>query len=72
MTTTPAAPDNTPIDSFAQCHVGIVSQLQQLGCLPELLGPAREARQIADEALKFFRAVVVEHHAEEERELFPA
>lgn len=72
MSDTSAAPDNAPIQSFAQCHVGIVSHLQQLARLPALLEPARQARQIAGETLKFFRVAVYEHHAEEERELFPA
>ena len=30
------------------------------------------ARQIAEDIVDFFRAAVYEHHAEEERELFPA
>ena len=72
MSDTSAAPDNAPIQSFAQCHVGIVSHLQQLARLPALLEPARQARQIAGETLKFFRSAVFEHHSEEERELFPA
>jgi len=72
MSGTPAAPDSAPIQSFADCHVGIVSHLQQLARLPALLEPARQARQIADETLTFFKTVVHEHHAEEERELFPA
>ncbi len=73
MPSTPATPaDHTPVDDFAQCHVGIVAQLRALGELPALLEPARRARQIATQALSFFRDAVVEHHAEEERELFPA
>lgn len=52
--------------------MGIVSHLEELARLPALLEPARQARQIADETQKFFRSVVFEHHAEEERELFPA
>lgn len=72
MSDTSAAPESTPVHSFAQCHVGIVSHLQELARLPALLEPARQARQIASEMLRFFRGVVFEHHAEEERELFPA
>lgn len=72
MSTTPAAPESAPVQGFAQCHVGIVSHLKELARLPALLEPARQARQIAGETLKFFRSVVFEHHAEEERELFPA
>jgi hemerythrin-like domain-containing protein len=72
MTAPPKTSDNAPIEGFGQCHVGIITHLQQLARLPALLGPAREARQIAAEMLKFFRNVVYEHHQEEERELFPA
>jgi hemerythrin-like domain-containing protein len=72
MTTTPPSPENAPIQSFSDCHVGIVTHLEELARLPALLEPARQARQIAGETLEFFREVVYEHHAEEERELFPA
>ena len=67
-----AAADTTPVDNFTHCHVGIVSHLQQLEELPALLEPARRARRIAHDALDFFRRVIREHHADEERELFPA
>ncbi len=73
MSTTPeTTPGHTPIDDFSQCHVGIISHLHSLGELPALLAPARQARLVATETLKFFRDAVYEHHAEEERELFPA
>lgn len=61
-----------PLDAFSQCHAGIVAQLDQLARLPALLEPAAQARQIAGTTAKFFRQAVYEHHAEEERELFPA
>jgi hemerythrin-like domain-containing protein len=73
MSSTPTTPaGHTPIDDFSQCHVGIVSHLQTLGQLPALLEPAAKARRIAADTLTFFRDAVYEHHAEEERELFPA
>lgn len=65
-------PHDAPIQGFSTCHDGITAQLQQLARLPALLEPARQARVISEELLKFFRDVVTEHHAEEERELFPA
>lgn len=65
-------PHDAPIQSFSNCHEGITAQLHELARLPGLLEPARQARQIAQGLLKFFRDVVMEHHAEEERELFPA
>jgi len=72
-TNTPGeARDDAPIASFSQCHVGILSHLTAFGSLPTLLVPAARARKIAEETLGFFQDVVLEHHAEEERELFPA
>ncbi|MFM2120503.1 MAG: hypothetical protein RL722_1971 [Pseudomonadota bacterium] len=61
-----------PLESFSQCHSGIVGRLERLEGLVELLDPAARARQIAADALAFFRQAVFEHHADEERELFPA
>lgn len=63
---------DAPITNFSQCHVGILSHLKAFGGLPALLEPAARARKIAEETLSFFRDVVYEHHAEEERELFAA
>ena len=70
--TSPEATGHSPIDDFSQCHAGILGHLQALGTLPALLEPAARARQIAANTLSFFRDAVFEHHAEEERELFPA
>ena len=61
-----------PLVNFSNCHVGIVSQLERLGELPALLAPADLARKTAQRALEFFPKAVYEHHAEEEKELFPA
>ena len=61
-----------PIQDFTQCHVGILSKLDMLGELPDLLAPAARARDIADKAVEFFRGAIFEHHLDEERELFPA
>jgi hemerythrin-like domain-containing protein len=73
MTIQPEPADATaPLANFSQCHAGIVAQLNQLDRLPDLLDPAQQARQVAAQALEFFRAAVFEHHNEEERELFPA
>jgi hemerythrin-like domain-containing protein len=72
MSTPTASITDAPLDEFSNCHGGILQQLDALERLPALLAPAAEARRIAAEALDFFPTVVVEHHAEEERELFPA
>jgi hemerythrin-like domain-containing protein len=61
-----------PLTSFSRCHEGILSHLDNFGELPALLAPLTRAHQIARDTLSFFRAAVYEHHAEEERELFPA
>lgn len=61
-----------PISSFSNCHAGILSHLKELSGLPALLGPAAQARKIAEETRHFFRDAILEHHIEEERELFPA
>ncbi len=63
---------DAPIANFSQCHAGIIGQLGALGELPALMEPARRARQVAADMLTFFDAVILEHHGEEERELFPA
>jgi iron-sulfur cluster repair protein YtfE (RIC family) len=68
----PTSSSAAPIANFSQCHAGIVAELDRLDRLPALLGPAAQVRQIASHALGFFRAAAFEHHAEEERELFPA
>jgi hemerythrin-like domain-containing protein len=73
MSSSTSAPEgHSPIDDFSQCHAGILSHLAALGGLPQLLEPAVQARRVAADAVAFFRDAVFEHHAEEERELFPA
>lgn len=64
--------DSSPIDNFSHCHEGIVRQLDALAELPQLLEPAMRARQIARDTLAFFQGPVLDHHREEERDLFPA
>lgn len=61
-----------PIHSFHDCHAGIVSRLQSMGELPRLAAEAARARKIAADVLALFQDAVFEHHADEEKELFPA
>lgn len=61
-----------PLRSFAECHAGIVTQLREFASLPPLADAARRARSVAAAGVALFRDVILEHHAEEERELFPA
>ena len=63
---------DAPISHFANCHTGILAQLARLGDLPVLLGPAAQARKIAQESLVFFNDALFNHHSEEEKDLFPA
>ncbi len=69
---TPGTAEDAPLDQFSNCHAGIVSHLHAFGELPALLGPAARARRIAEDMLGFFKDTVYEHHADEEKELFPA
>ena len=61
-----------PLGDFSRCHLGIISQLEAFAELPALLGPAAEARMVAAGTLDMFRGSVFSHHADEEKELFPA
>lgn len=71
--TKPVSPvTDSPIENFSQCHAGILAHLAEFARLPALLDPAAQARRIATDMLSFFREAVYEHHAEEEKELFPA
>ena len=66
------ATDTAPLDGFAGSHVGILRQLQALDQLPALMEPAARARQIATHSLALFHEAILEHHLDEERELFVA
>jgi hemerythrin-like domain-containing protein len=60
------------INTFTECHAGILSRLACLEQINALLDPARQARQLAAEAVRFFDDEIMNHHEDEERELFPA
>lgn len=61
-----------PLAGFSECHHDFVAQLHSALYLPELVAAAAKARAMANDLLKMFGQDVVTHHAEEERELFPA
>ncbi|ACB33099.1 Hemerythrin HHE cation binding domain protein [Leptothrix cholodnii SP-6] len=61
-----------PVQSFADCHTGIVQVLNGLGELPALLASAHKAQAVAGQVDTFFQQVIVLHHREEEDDLFPA
>ncbi len=76
MTSHPAAHDpdhaSEPLTGFSQCHLGILSRLQAFEELPALQAAAAQAKTIATDTLALFQHAVLAHHADEERELFPA
>jgi hemerythrin-like domain-containing protein len=76
MTTSATAPglhhSSEPLADFSQCHVGILSKLEAFKELPALQAAAAQARTVAAQTLALFEDAVCEHHADEERELFPA
>ena len=63
---------DTSLAGFSECHHDFVAQLHSALYLPELVEAAVKARGMANDLLKMFREGVTTHHAEEERELFPA
>lgn len=61
-----------PLNSFANCHQGIIAKLDAFAELPDLLGPIKRASELAQQTMDFFRGIVIDHHREEEKDLFPA
>lgn len=64
-----------PLNEFSGCHEYIVDNFRLLQTLLDLLeqqSDSREIRQMTLKLLAFFKDVVLEHHAEEEQELFVA
>lgn len=70
VTSSPADP--TPIDAFSECHAGILSGLQAFADLPQLAAAAERSRMVAAATLSLFDRAVLEHHADEENDLFTA
>ncbi len=62
----------SPLNNFSDCHIGIVTQLNQLSSLSSMLEHARQANKITKETIQFFNRAVFDHHKEEEKDLFPA
>jgi hemerythrin-like domain-containing protein len=68
----PAEDEASPLNEFSQCHVGILAQLDNLAGFAEQVAAAERVRRTAVGLLALFSRGVLEHHAEEEGELFPA
>ena len=74
MTQAPVPQNHDPatLSEFARCHEGILGRLEALSGLPTRLETGADARELARQAVSLFRDVVLEHHADEEDELFTA
>jgi hemerythrin-like domain-containing protein len=65
-------PDN-PLTDFSSCHADILQSLKLLRSVAKSSGGKDpEGRKTAANLLKFFDEVVIEHHRDEEQELFVA
>lgn len=62
----------SPISDFSNCHSGILRGLDAFAELPGLVEAMGRARQVAQQVQAVFEDAVIEHHAQEEKELFPA
>lgn len=67
--------NGNPLNEFSGCHEGIINNFNKLQGLLNLIRETPEdpeIKVIARNLIKFFKEVVLEHHAEEEQELFSA
>jgi len=67
----PVDPDR-PMDIFSECHAAIRSGLAAFAGLPELAAAAERSRRVAAATVSMFDDSVLQHHADEEGDLFPA
>lgn len=71
----PAASTEAPLEMLAACHIRIEHQCNTLQRLAEHLpghGSDEQARQAATNIMRYFDTAAVDHHADEEDDLFPA
>jgi hemerythrin-like domain-containing protein len=61
-----------PLKTLYHSHETILSQMAELAALPALVEQAQRARDIATRTLAMFDGDVLQHHADEENDLFPA
>ncbi len=72
-TNTPANPEaERPLDNFSDCHQGIMARLDAFAQLPTMAASTPQAGTLAKDTIAFFRSAVIDHHHEEEKDLFPA
>lgn len=70
---TGAGSNEDPLMDFSNCHVGIINNFERLRKLAETeieVPVQAEVKDAAKRLLAFFQDVVLEHHSEEEQELF--
>lgn len=63
---------DAPLTSFEKSHTEILDRLGQMTALPNLVAAADQSRSIASDLLSLFGKSILPHHADEEKELFPA
>lgn len=71
----PAASTEVPLEMLAACHIRIERQcntLQRLAAHLNEHGCDEQARQAAHNIMRYFDTAAVDHHADEEVDLFPA
>lgn len=72
---TPAASTEAPLEMLASCHIRIQHQcttLQRLASHLRSDGRDDQTRQAARTILRYFDTAALDHHADEEQDLFPA
>src|SRR5690606_464035 len=71
----PAAGFDEPVDMLSACHDKLRSRCETLSRLPghvALHGADEQARSAAQSILRYFDGPALYHHADEEKDLFPA
>lgn len=71
----PSASTEAPLEMLAACHVRIERQCSTLKRLAEYLpdhGSDTQARQAARSIMRYFDTSAIQHHADEEEDLFPS
>lgn len=72
---TPAASTEAPLEMLAACHIRIQHQCTILKRLAEHLpvhGSDTQAQKAAAAIIRYFDTAAIDHHADEEDDLFPA
>lgn len=65
----------SPLENFSGCHEGILKHINQLAELAHLLeqdSPPASVPTLARQLERFYQQVILNHHQEEEQELFMA